>query len=184
MPVINLLATNIGIGTSGPNAVFQIDSTAASELFVVNDNGAGDTSRFIIGADGNVGIGTAFTNNKLVIGSGDIQIVSGSGALAFSNNAGNGVELRANNTEVTFNGLGGGVSNVMTVERGGNIGIGTIIPRSLIEIQKGSGTAQMTIDGTTGACFMLQDTDGAGWTECDVLNGTMSCSTDIDGICD
>ena len=67
---------------------------------------------------------------------------------------------------------------------GGNVGIGSTSPRSLLEIDKGTGTAQITIDGTTGACLMLQDTDGAGWTECDALNGTLSCSTDADGVCD
>lgn len=65
-----------------------------------------------------------------------------------------------------------------------NVGIGTILPRSILEIQKGSGTAQITIDGTSGGCLMFQDTDGAGWTECDALNGTLSCSTDADGVCD
>ncbi len=72
----------------------------------------------------------------------------------------------------------------MTIDGSGNVGIGSTAPRSLLEIDKGTGTAQITIDGTTGACLMLQDTDGAGWTECDALNGTLSCSTDADGVCD
>jgi len=46
-------------------------------------------------------------------------------------------------------------------------------------------TAQLTLNGTTaGGCVMFQDTDGAGCTECDALNGTLTCSTDADCVCD
>ncbi len=43
-------------------------------------------------------------------------------------------------------------------------------------VQIGAGSAQ--------ACLMLRDSDASGWSECEVLNGTLSCATDADGICD
>ena len=66
----------------------------------------------------------------------------------------------------------------------GLVGIGTTTPRSIVDIDKGTGVGQVTIDGSTGACLMLRDTDDAGWTECDALDGTLTCSVDADGICD
>lgn len=38
-------------------------------------------------------------------------------------------------------------------------------------------------DGAVGGAVMLRDTDDAGWTECTALNGTLSCTTDPDGLC-
>lgn len=38
--------------------------------------------------------------------------------------------------------------------------------------------------GGTTSCVMWRDTDDAGWTECFALNGTLSCTTDADGVCD
>lgn len=43
---------------------------------------------------------------------------------------------------------------------------------------------QVTVDGSGGGCLMLRDTDDAGWTECSALNGTLTCTTDADGVCD
>lgn len=51
-------------------------------------------------------------------------------------------------------------------------------------MDKGTGVGQATLDGSTGGCIMLRDTDDAGWTECDALDGTLSCSVDADGVCD
>jgi hypothetical protein len=53
-----------------------------------------------------------------------------------------------------------------------------------LSLDIGTGVGQATLDGSTGGCLMLRDTDDAGWTECDALDGTLSCSTDADGICD
>lgn len=33
-------------------------------------------------------------------------------------------------------------------------------------------------------CIMFRDSDDAGWSECEALNGTLSCATDADGVCD
>lgn len=65
------------------------------------------------------------------------------------------------------------------------LGIGEANPVGTLNINSATGVGQVTIDGTTtGGCIMLRDTDDAGWTECDALDGTLSCSVDADGICD
>lgn len=53
-----------------------------------------------------------------------------------------------------------------------------------LSLDRGTGTGQFTLDGSTGGCIMLRDTDDAGWTECDALDGVLSCSIDSDGVCD
>lgn len=40
-----------------------------------------------------------------------------------------------------------------------------------------SSTLFMAASGTPGACLILEDLDSAGYTYCNVLNGTMTCST-------
>ena len=65
----------------------------------------------------------------------------------------------------------------------GNVGIGTWSPRGALEV-KGTGSAQITINGASGGCLMFRDTDNSGWTECNALNGVLTCSVDADGICD
>ena len=43
---------------------------------------------------------------------------------------------------------------------------------------------QLTLDGSTGGCIVLRDTDDAGWTEIDALDGVLTASIDADGLCD
>lgn len=92
--------TNVGIGTTTPLAYFNISSTAAQDLFRIDDNGSVDITPLIVAADGNVGIGTvqAFrplnvaTTNPLVarfestsasgtgVGTAAVQILTDDGA--------------------------------------------------------------------------------------------------------
>lgn len=81
---------------------------------------------------------------------------------------------------------------------GGSVGIGTAAPESANKLQvqstsgnvvvasstTASGFGVFSAHGTSGGCIMLTDTDNAGWTKCKALNGTLSCATDADGICD
>lgn len=53
-----------------------------------------------------------------------------------------------------------------------------------LTLDVGTGVGQMTFDGSTGGCLMLRDTDDAGWTEVDALDGVLTASIDADGICD
>jgi hypothetical protein len=42
----------------------------------------------------------------------------------------------------------------------------------------------LKLDNSNITCIMMRDTDDAGWTECNTLNGSLTCSIDADGICD
>jgi hypothetical protein len=75
-------------------------------------------------------------------------------------------------------------TNDLYIRGDGNIGIGNSDPVSLIHADIGAGVGQFTLDGSSGGCLMMRDTDDAGWSECDFLNGVMTCSIDADGICD
>lgn len=56
-------------------------------------------------------------------------------------------------------------------------------PGPKIDVDRGTGFGDLRLDGSSGGCLMIRDTDDAGWTKCTVLNGTMTCTTDADGVC-
>lgn len=51
----------------------------------------------------------------------------------------------------------------------------------------GSGTVELTGDlhvgGTGSGCIMMRDSDDGGWTVVTALNGTLSSTIDLDGLC-
>ena len=61
---------------------------------------------------------------------------------------------------------------------------GSATVTGILTVGATSGASQITVNGPSGGCVMLRDTDNAGWTECDALDGTLSCSIDADGLCD
>lgn len=58
----------------------------------------------------------------------------------------------------------------------GNVGIGTTNPSVLLGLDAGLGHGIIEIDGSTGGCLEIRDTDDAGWTYCTILDGVISCS--------
>lgn len=92
------------------------------------------------------------------------------------------VTAAANLTDnATVCGDGGvkGVKDCVDSTHGGNF-----VVTGVIQMDKGTGWGQIDLDGSSGGCLMIRDTDDAGWTECSALNGVLSCSTDADGQCD
>jgi len=60
----------------------------------------------------------------------------------------------------------------------------TVTVTGQVVVDSAAGIGQMTLDGATGGCLMFRDTDDAGFTECNALNGVLTCSIDADGVCD
>lgn len=100
--------------------------------------------------------------------------------LALDTTAGSGVSIAAETAGTGADDL----DITLTPAGAGGVGIGVAASLGMLHLDKGTGVGQMTLDGSTGGCLMLRDTDDAGWTECDALDGTLSCSTDADGVCD
>lgn len=57
----------------------------------------------------------------------------------------------------------------------GDVGVNTSSPSSTLDVDAGTGIGTIEADGSLGACLAIRDTDDAGWTCCDALNGTLSC---------
>lgn len=80
----------------------------------------------------------------------------------------------------------GKVSNQKMFADSDGIGIGTTNPSTHLHVVSGNtDTGKLQVgDATHASCLMLGDKDNAGCTECTVLNGVMTCTTDADCICD
>lgn len=63
------------------------------------------------------------------------------------------------------------------VKPDGSVGIGISSPSALLDIDEGTGRGIIEIDGSTGGCLKIRDTDDAGFTYCTALNGLLSCGT-------
>jgi hypothetical protein len=142
---------NVGIGTTNPSALAHFSSTAAQDLFRVDDNGPGDTSPFVIDSTGNVGIGTtssganlevsggASATNILLLRRADGGVNDNSWAFRMSSiySGSNGSLLLFPNTSNADLNLGTNTTTVplLTLKSGnGNIGIGTTNPTQKLDI--------------------------------------------------
>ncbi len=113
------ITDNVGIGTTTPSGELEIESTANNDLLLVSDNGAGDTTPFVVRADGNVGVGSASPGSLLDV-AGNIRTTSSgtltvagattlsstlgvTGASTFTGNVGVGVTPGAAGADGNFN---------------------------------------------------------------------------------
>jgi len=59
----------------------------------------------------------------------------------------------------------------------GEVGIGTSNPTSDLDVDGGTARGIIEIDGSTGGCLKIRDTDDAGWTYLTALDGNITTST-------
>ncbi len=170
--------SNIGINTTVPSAVFDIASAAAYTLFKVDDTGGGDTTPFAIDSVGNVGIGEGTPTAKLDVQGGDLRVrsnTSGSAFFEIDQNDSSGTNLNENWNFISL-GTPATVGAATAIERlrvdvGGNVGIGTTKPASLLQLGGATGNSRMTLSGgTTGASYGLDWVFNSSTTKYGSLN--------------
>ena len=145
---------NVGIGINNPSEKLSVNGVLG------------------IRSDNVIGSGNGYSGDSSSANNADLQLWSTSGETILKNNWGSGkLKLRV------------GVSEAITIVAGGNVGIGNITPSAKLDINEDTGFGDVRVDGSSGACLMLRDTDDAGWTKCTTLDGVMSCSIDADGVC-
>lgn len=146
------------------NSVFKSSVTAGVGVFgpaFIGGNSGAATLLTI----GNNGIAqTNFTNAAIY--------QTATGGTTLNSASGQVVDLSINGTRVTRV----TTSELNTVVASGN--------STVASSSTASGFGVLLGHGASGGCIMLTDTDNAGWTECKALNGTLSCATDADGVCD
>lgn len=193
-----------GVDTGGnaelsADILFEQDGTAGGRvpgriLFRTATDVATVAERMRIDSSGNVGIGTASPTTKLDVrdnSSDSIGWGSTSSRFARLTYTTNLARILAESGNDLSLGAGGTFDQVY-LDSDGNVGIGTTNPISKLHVQDGvvvssttSGWGQYTAFGDSGGCLMIRDTDDAGYTQCDALDGTLSCSADDgDGVCD
>jgi hypothetical protein len=204
---------NVGIGDSDPDAQLEIAGNGTDIPFMVSDGPEDDGAFFLIAEDGKVGIGTS-TPSSLVtlVGTSAVELAllavtnSSDSATAgvrtllrLTDNLGAerpAVSFGATKTQLWTSTAStrdadlifrviedNAIAEKMRISGSGNIGIGTDAPDTELHLSGGANTG-IKIDGSSGGCLMIRDTDDAGWTECFTLNGVLSCTVDADGICD
>jgi hypothetical protein len=129
----------LGVGQNSPfldlvNGVeFRIKGNTYANLGTWN---SGNNTKFIIDASGNVGIGTASPNLKLDVQGGGARLLQNGGvALNFSNNSTRNWDIGlAASTDAFYIKDVVANSTRVTIDTGGNVGIGTTSPAAKLDV--------------------------------------------------
>jgi len=149
----------VGIGDSVPDALLDLSSTEAIDLFRVDDDGDGDSSPFIIDQNGKVGIGTTEPATNLHIYDTDadasIKVQNNAEAWFFAvGTTGTATDFSIQNDASPYHRL--------VIDTNGNVGIGTTGPGMKLEVMQ-SGSLDgllVTRSGASGNVSILGNNGG------------------------
>jgi len=149
------------------DAAFQLSIAGDAWAFGIDNSDSDDSLKLCYAA----AAGTA------ILGTGCFLDIAPNGQVGFG--AAGTFRLEAKGT------LGGGYfgltnstsGDVFKVDGSGQVSIGTITASANLDVDQGTGRGIIEIDGSTGGCLKIRDTDDAGFTYCTALNGVLSCST-------
>lgn len=199
------VGTTTGMVTTASNSVMTITETSSgSNRYLSWDLVSssrytlrGMRSTLLWRGDGiNTTLLTAYSNNSGA--SFDVSSDSATSAVNFSLfaegtndwdiEAGGSSHSRANYLALISYYTGSAVEYLTVNKATGNFDFksGLITTTSTVVSTSGTvGSTQAFLGKSTNVgCLMMRDTDDAGWSECTILNGTLSCGTDADGVCD
>lgn len=160
---------NFGIGISAPSTRLDVNGTAQAGNFVATSSTATSTfaggltaggATTLVVTNSSVGIGTAAPAQKF-------DLANGSGGF-FRITSGSDVNVST--------GSGGGLLSFVA----NKFGVGTSTPSELFTVSLTSATATALINSNStskGACLMMKDADGSGYTFIVVNNGVLTAST-------
>ena len=145
---IDSSANRIGIGTSDPAALLEVEASVANALIT----STGGNPAFI-----GFGGGGAVNAARVGVSGGLNGLVVGMSA--------DDLGLVASNNDIFFSTANGGSSAQMIIDSSGNVGIGTIAPGSILSIGDGSTTGGKSIhveDHGDAFIFLEADEDNSG----------------------
>lgn len=140
----------------GPSSIRMLFGTISNHDVAVQTN---NTEKMRIEAGGNIGIGTSAPTSRLTITGGNAEIRDGNYLMLRP--VGNGWDMRLQATGTQLDVLSGGAlgSPIMSLVNGGNVGIGTSSPASLLHVKRGSNAIEVYPAGTW-ATRVINATDG------------------------
>jgi len=131
------------------------DGTSNGTIKLIGFDGTTSTTRMIVDADGNVGIGTTSPAQKLHVSGGHLQLDDtykiqwgGTNARIDGSDASDYIRLWTSDTER------------MRIDSSGNVGIGTTSPNALLEISRGDSGQTTAVAG--GDNLILSDSSNGG----------------------
>jgi hypothetical protein len=129
---VNSANLGIGVGNINLQSALNVNGGIAAGSYY---NTAAPANGMII--SGNVGIGTTSPQAKLEVASGDLIINNSGGKIDFRNGSGSSryfLELANSNADLQINDRTGAGSVSMTIQSGGNVGIGTTNPSQKLHV--------------------------------------------------